>query len=116
MRLENTKIVKGAIHRDSIQVEDRWTETRSLIGNIIQCWVQFTRGTEKYLAIHLTDMHKRGILDLALLSKEIGELLEKSPTIDGTNTPCLHEEWHEFQGVSICTNCGHHKEQDSDGH
>jgi hypothetical protein len=105
LRLTNSKILNCAHHRDSLDLRDNWGETISVAANVILCCLQFGRGNESLLALHLTDLHKRRLLDMPALLEEIRKRMEGPPIIDGTNTPCAHT-WRDFAGVQVCSNCG----------
>jgi hypothetical protein len=123
MTLTNTKILRGAWHKDSVDLRDNYAEGLSVIGHVIQCCIQVSRGCERLLALHLTDLHKRGFLDLPLLLEEIRKKVDGPPIIDGTTTPCAHT-WNESIGIQVCSNCGitpelveaYQAKKNSDGH
>jgi hypothetical protein len=80
------------------------------VGNVLRCDLILNRGAEDKLAILITDLAKRGFLDLVKLGVEIELRVEGPPIIDNHHTPCEHT-WEEFADHhKRCTNCGQFQE------
>jgi hypothetical protein len=72
------------------------------VGNVLGCDLTLTVLCEGVLARLLTDLAKRGFLNIESLIRHLEEMKYGPPVIDNVNMPCTHNVLVDH----VCVNCG----------
>jgi hypothetical protein len=81
------------------------------VGAISKVFATLSRDEEAYLAILLSDLHKRGFLDMKRLRAHIDvSMADTAPQIANILIPCPHR-WSVFGDILKCDNCGELSEE-----